>query len=377
MADWKDFANIWKTVGEVDLRPIREDAVRELKIAMVGEEGSGRHALAEQMRRDPARPAVRTHTPVNILELDGEEGLKEADLIVVLAGVVGGDFTRHQALVRRLTNAGKKVLVFYNHDASETAPPPSGLELAWEAASLVVGPVDNPRFLLKEFVPAVLELLPGHHLPLARLFPLFRMAVAHRLINDTCFSNAAYALSTSLAELVPVLNIPFNIADMVVLTKAQAFLMYKLGLALGYSTRWQDYVKEFGGVIGSGFVWRQVARYLVGLIPVVGIIPKVGVAYSGTFVVGQAVLGWYLTGRHISPRRIRELTRQAYWQGRAFALDRLAKAPRLRLPRRKRAELPAQLSTQTCPNCARNNAADALFCQYCGQALLQSSEEAH
>src|SRR3990170_1064494 len=93
MADWKDFANIWKTVGEVDLRPIREDAVRELKIAMVGEEGSGRHALAEQMRRDPSQPAVRTHTPVNILGLDGKEGLKEAELIVILAGVVGGDFT--------------------------------------------------------------------------------------------------------------------------------------------------------------------------------------------------------------------------------------------------------------------------------------------
>jgi uncharacterized protein (DUF697 family) len=41
-------------------------------------------------------------------------------------------------------------------------------------------------------------------------------------------------LSTSLAELVPVLNIPFTIADMVVITKAQAFLVYRLGLSLGF-----------------------------------------------------------------------------------------------------------------------------------------------
>lgn len=377
MADWKEFANIWKTVGEVDLRPIREDAVRELKITIVGEEGSGRHALAEQMRHDPSRPAMRTNTPINILDLDGTEGLKAAELIVILVSDANSDITRHQAMAHQLTNAGKKVLVFYNHDGSGTAPPPLGSDLTWEAARLVVGPVNNPTLLLKEFVPAVLELLPGHHLPLARLFPLFRTAVAHRLINDTCFSNAAYALSTSLAELVPVLNIPFNIADMIVLTKAQAFLVYKLGLALGYSTRWQDYAKEFGGVIGTGFLWRQVARYLIGLIPVFGIIPKVGVAYSGTFVVGQAVLGWYLTGRHISARRIRELTRQAYWQGRAFALERMAKASRLRLPRRKRAALPARPSRQICPHCARENAADALFCQYCGQKLFQSSDQAN
>jgi hypothetical protein len=31
MAGWREFSNIWKTVGEVDLRPIREDALRRFK----------------------------------------------------------------------------------------------------------------------------------------------------------------------------------------------------------------------------------------------------------------------------------------------------------------------------------------------------------
>ena len=78
------------------------------------------------------------------------------------------------------------------------------------------------------------------------------MTIAHQLINETCFSNAVYSLTTGVAEVVPIFDIPLNITDMVVLTKAQAFLVYKLGLTLGFSTRWQDYLGEFGSVVGGG-----------------------------------------------------------------------------------------------------------------------------
>jgi hypothetical protein len=90
--------------------------------------------------------------------------------------------------------------------------------------------------LLQKFAPAVIEILPERLLALGRSFPLFRIPIAHHLINDTSFANAAYSLSTGFAELVPVLNIPITITDTIVLTKAQAFLVYKLGLAFGYST---------------------------------------------------------------------------------------------------------------------------------------------
>ena len=157
----------------------------------------------------------------------------------------------------------------------------------------------------------MIDSLPDLLLGLGRFFPLFRIPIAHYLINDTCFSNAAYAMSTGLAEIVAVLDIPITIADSIILTKSQAFLVYKLGLALGYSTRWQDYIAEFGGVLGGGFVWRQIARSLVGLIPVWGIIPKTGIAYAGTYVVGNVVLQWYLTGKQVSGKQMQQLYAQA------------------------------------------------------------------
>jgi hypothetical protein len=128
---------------------------------------------------------------------------------------------------------------------------------------------------------------------------------------------------------------------MIVLTKSQAFLAYKLGLLLGFSTNWQDYVTEFGSVIGSGFLWRQIARQLVGLIPAWGIIPKVGVSYSGTYVVGHAILGWYLTGKHLTPKQLRALSVQAFTRGKEVARRLGGRFPKPRLGKRKRGSLPA------------------------------------
>jgi uncharacterized protein (DUF697 family) len=167
------------------------------------------------------------------------------------------------------------------------------------------------------------------------------LTIARQLISDTCLSNAAYSFSTGLAEIVPVLDLPLNVTDMVVLTKSQAFLAYKLGLLLGFSTRWQDYVSEFGSVIGGGFLWRQIARQLIGLIPAWGIIPKVAISYSGTYVVGNAILGWYLTGRNLSPKQLRALSVESFTRGKEYARKLVEKLPKPRLGQGKKDRLPA------------------------------------
>lgn len=319
MASWTDVANVWKNVREVDLRPIREQALRDVKIALVGEQGSGRHALADGVRHDPQRPDLYTQTPLAIADLDAKEEFSGARLLVLMVDPASPDLQRQRAWAHQWRDAGKTVMVFYNQKPDALKAQVLDLEFVWDAASIVSACVDDPDSLLEEFVPAVIKSLPDDHLSLARRFPLFRGPVAQKLINDTCLSNAAYALSTGLAEVVPLLDIPLNITDMLVLTKAQAFLVYRLGLALGFSTQWQDYITEFGSVIGGGFLWRQVARSLIGLIPIWGIVPKVAVAYAGTYVVGNVILRWYLTGRHVTGKQIQELYRQAFNQGKIVA----------------------------------------------------------
>jgi len=139
------------------------------------------------------------------------------------------------------------------------------------------------------------------------------------------------------------------------LTKSQAFLAYKLGLLLGFSTRWQDYVTEFGGVIGGGFIWRQIARSLIGLVPGWGIIPKVAVAYSGTYVVGNAILGWYESGRNLSPNQMRDLSKQAFNRGKEFAKMLGEKFPRGKTGKQHKKQAQALASLNLLPNTSNSS----------------------
>ena len=391
MPGLSELPSVWKNVKEFELKPIRDEALRQVLIAVVGAPGLGRDALIEQMRHDPNRSIqdqsspILEESPLLVLSLEDALQAETAELILLLLDGSVEDLSVEQSLSRTWGNQGLKVLVICH--TSDPAQGRAALRLwaPWNASAVVYGSVQDPNMLTNNFVPAVLKLLPDRLLALGRQFPLFRLPIAHQLIHDTSYTNAAYALGTGVAEIVPVLNIPLNITDMIVLTKTQAFLTYRLGLLLGFSTAWQDYLGEFGGVIGSGFIWRQLARSLVGLIPVWGIIPKVAISYAGTFLVGSMVLQWYLTGKHLNPQQARDLYRQALAQGKQNAQKMLGRMPKphLRLPLRRKKPVPAseteillpEPDLQTCPDCGQQSAWDAHFCQYCGHSftIVQSS----
>jgi uncharacterized protein (DUF697 family) len=366
----KDIVNVWKNVKEVDLRPYRDAALYPVKLAIVGQPGVGRHTLAGQLLRDPQRPGNQTETAILISDILSSDPVNAADLIILVLDGKSPNFSQEQAQARKWLDSGKKVIAYINKmDLVENQ---STYSLGWEFQRVIRGSALQPEQLQRDLVPLILDLLPDHHLALARQFPLFRNTVSNQLINDSCFSNAVYSLSTGFAEIIPLIDLPLNITDMIVLTKAQAFLVYKLGLALGFSTRWEDYVGEFGGVIGGGFVWRQISRMLVGLIPIWGIVPKTAVAYSGTYVVGHAVLQWYLTGRKMNNAQMRNIYTQALESGKKVAQDLAARMPR---PARRKAKQLAAPATRPCPFCGKANASDAVFCQYCGQSFQPTLSE--
>jgi uncharacterized protein (DUF697 family) len=372
MAKLKDLSNAWNNIKEIDLRPLAREAGRDFLAAVVGRPELGAALLAERLRRDPHRPEIMVDTPVLVAEPASAPDPARVDLFILLVEASTADDSAERSLAQAWAAAKKPVLVVLTQPGESQAglkPPGMAHWSDWGSRRVVVGDPDDEKFLLRRFTPALLKLLPDQLLTLGRNLPLARVAVAHQLINDACFANAAYSLSTGLAEIVPVFDVPLNITDMLVLTKAQAFLVYKLGLALGLSTQWQDYVTEFGGVLGGGFLWRQLARQLVGLIPVWGLAPKVAVSYAGTYVVGHVVLQWYLTGRQLTRQQMRQLYGQAFAHGKQLA-EKLFKD---RLPRRKkRPELPAAIPGRLCPACSRMSAEDAQFCQYCGETLKVS-----
>ncbi len=316
-----DIGNLWDVLKEIDTRPLVQQAEREIFIGFVGAEQVGKRALIHALDHN-ARANEQIVIPALAARLASAAPVESANLIVLVLDAGRADFSAEAKLYGAWISARKRVLVFYNKMDTLRDTRGVGASLTqFPGARFAFGCALDPRLLEKDFVPRVLNLLPEEHLALARRFPLFRDAVAQDLVNETARANALYSVGTGLAEAVPGLNIPFNLADLVILTKNQALMVYKLGLALGLATRWQDHVAELGGVVGAGFVWRQIARQLVGLIPVWGIIPKVAVAYAGTYALGEAILYWYKTGRKLPGRELRELYSNALTRGNAIARE--------------------------------------------------------
>jgi len=381
MPKTSDLNNVWKTLKEVDLRPLKEQALRGVQIVLLGAKGSGRHTLAEQMRRDPGRPDIHTEAPVKILDLEQADQAVGSDLVILVVDAHKADFKEELNILQTLMNAGIKTLLFANtfraDDSSAAITPWS----EWRRKYIVQGSALEGEFLHRHFAAATVELAPQLAMALGRDFPLFRHAAATYLINDACLSNAAYSLTTGLAQIIPVFDIPLTVTDMIVLSKTQAFLAYKLGLTVGFSTNWQDYLKEFGGVLGGGFLLRQLARSLVGLIPVWGILPKVAISYAGTYVVGHTILQWYLTGRHLSKGQMRDLYRRAFLRGKTATRPLLKKRSeggegKQRASKTRKRALAVGEETKNCPTCGESNRIQANFCQNCGYVFGAPGKEA-
>jgi uncharacterized protein (DUF697 family) len=114
-----------------------------------------------------------------------------------------------------------------------------------------------------------------------------------------------YAFTTGIAEAVPALGVPLYLADLVVLTKNQLVMSYRIALSSGKHGAPRELLGEVLGVIGGAFLLRQGARQLVSLVPVAGIVPKVAVAYAGTLAIGKAVVAWAAYGAALERGTVR------------------------------------------------------------------------
>ena len=348
MASFSDLGNIFNTIRELDLQVIADEAQQQTWVAIVGDANSGARDLATAFylapRQLPQNDASYEMAGPILTTIEDAALTERAELVVFVLGEQRPASDAEKAAFQKWLATNKKIVVIFNQPQSGPALLPIN---EWMGARVLEGQVVKRDFLEKHFVSAVLQLLPDRKLSLARNYPLFRIPVAREVVSETSFANAGYSFSTGIAEIVPALNIPFNVADMIILTKAQAFMVYRLGLIFGLSARWQDHLAAFGSTIGFGFVWRTIARQLIGLIPGFGILPKVAIAYAGTFAIGQAAMQWYETGSDIKREDIDRFFKEALQRGKQIAATVGDKAPKVkgpRLPFGKKQQEPLQLT---------------------------------
>ena len=317
MANILKLPDVWRLIRELDLESIRRDADGRFRLVVLSDSADDAETVASLLSGGPAHPWIEARMPSE-LAADGDD---RATLTAVLAVTDQPALTPAvDTTIQRLARAGVPVVTLVH--GSER--PVDAVARTGETARAVVPTLDEEA--VGPLAASLVRAVPASsRLALARQLPPVREAVFDLLIEETAKANATYAFTTAMAEAVPVLDIPLNLADILILTKNQLLMGYKIALGAGKSGRARDVIGEVVGVVGGGFLFRQAARSLIGLIPMAGLIPKVAIAYTGTWAIGRAVVVWATQGRRVSHATLRRLSREAAGRGRAFArglLDR-------------------------------------------------------
>jgi uncharacterized protein (DUF697 family) len=309
---------MWKTFSEIDIRSIREEADQIPRLALVG--ADGKTAAFQSWLQHGPRSAehVVTAIPTYRLPLAAADlaALAIYDLRIVLLD--GAQALDSDSLAGLLAQPAPLLVVQDPGQGVAMAVDPALGGQAARAMHVVTCALDDANAVKKEVLPAIVSLLPDRELAAGRAYPGLRPAVGQKLILSASRVNAGYAAGTGLAEMVPGLGIPFAVADVIILTKNQVVLAYKLGILMGENGTLNEILPKVAGVVGAGFMWRQVARELVGFLPL-GVVLKTAVAYAGTYATGQAVYHYFVTGEKLRKQDLRRLFDDALVRGKVFA----------------------------------------------------------
>jgi len=328
---FSDISNVWNTIREINVGEIQEEAEQPVTLLLIGDSGV-RAPVARALRGVPGRfPAAGLGALLEYdlpLPREQQADLHQATLIVL---ALDGSLPLPpdiEGMVDRLSMvSAPSVVVCLGADRLPRTA--DGEEADLGGMPIIFVAERAQEKIAEKLLPEIVERIPTEQrVAAARRLPGLRGVVAREIIGDTAFSNATNALTSGIPELIPLLNVPLNAADILVLTKNQALMVYRLGLAFGASGDFQAQMREILPVIGGGFVWRQVARQLVGLVPGFGLLPKVAVAYAGTYAAGQAAALWYSRGEVLSRAALGRLYKQAMVLGRQRAAELLARRRR-------------------------------------------------
>jgi uncharacterized protein (DUF697 family) len=291
-----NISEFWRLTRELDVRALRERFTEPVHLRVVGSD----HAIAQRVARLIEPDPEAGEVSMGVL---GSVSRESADLVIV-------------ALDGPLDSGARRVL----SELSVSETPLVVVQSSAAAGMLVLGIPDERVITLVEseaddetrqrLFSALVDAGPEVMLAAGRRHPLLREPVADYLIRDTARVNAQFAAISSIPANLPIVGgLVGDLADMLVLTKNQILLIFKLAGLYGRELELgRQLLLEVLPVVGGAFFWRGTARTLVGLLPApIGILPKTLVAHTGTMVVGELARVYFRSGRKPPPSMAREL----------------------------------------------------------------------
>lgn len=213
-------------------------------------------------------------------EADRNAGLRGADLAIAIAES-GESKSRLKILAQqaRMSNARLVVVDGSDYEEAFIAELKEVFRIAGDGI-LFVSAIDLDN-IEKAILPVVVKKLAKKEVSLAVRLPVFRDEVVKRIIADTARQNALIGV----AVFVPG-------ADMPLMTLNQVRMALRIAMVYGEELTIKR-LNEILAVIGSGMALRTGARQLLGLVPVAGWAVKGGIAYGGTYAMGEALKKYF------------------------------------------------------------------------------------
>jgi uncharacterized protein (DUF697 family) len=309
----------WDAIREINPDEVRQELERPITIGLFGRPGSGRHTLARALLGQDRSETPGRGISINEVDAAAVSAAGKLDVAYVLPVATEPDWSAERRIAGQLGAANCPCFVVLTHADQLPVPGQGAPALHTQFPShppeltAVVDP-RNGEATRARLIGPLLRTVPSLRLALAHQFPILRRAVSDDLIREAAWVNAQFALISSLPSLIPVLGFFVGgMADILVLTKNQAMLVFKLAAIHGRDISHRlGVLKEIMPVIGGAFVWRTAARTAVGLAPApVSALPKAAIAYVGTYLVGQVARYYYEQGDRPPPEVLRTFQAEA------------------------------------------------------------------
>lgn len=274
-----------EVMGEVD---------KTITLAIVGREGAGKAETGAWFLLDRSSMATGDIADIVMCEYGADvdsqvsavAAAAKADIVIFVVDITARDYASDMAVWKAVKGMGKPyVLVGNKSDKSELEVNTAKHRLAdifgAQLSQIAVISALHGTGVLEELLPRVVAVAKDVEIPLARRFPVFRKAVANRIIKTTAAENAVIGTLIFLPA-----------ADMPVMTANQAKMILKIAVSYGQEIG-LDRLKELLVVFGAAIALRAVARNAAAFVPVLGWAVKGGIAYGGTIALGKTAIKYF------------------------------------------------------------------------------------
>jgi uncharacterized protein (DUF697 family) len=309
----------WDALREINPKDLRAELEQSVTVGFFGRPGSGRRTLSRALLGVDATELAGRGISINDVDSAAVAAAGTLDVAFLVVDATEPDWAPERRVAAQLGTLGNPFFVVLTH--ADQLPSPSqgapALRVQFATHPPELTAVVDPRNVeatRERLLGRLIHTVPGLRLALAHRFPALRRPISEDLIREASKVNAQFAVMSSLPAVIPVLGMFLGgIADILVLTKNQAMLVFKLAAIHGRNIDDRiEILKEIMPVIGSAFLWRTAARAAIGFAPLPFVaVPKAAIAFLGTYTVGQAARYYYERGDTPPPEMLREFQANA------------------------------------------------------------------